>query len=396
MFMTEFLKSRYICPIVLLILLFFTFFIRIQGVETLPNGQFTEKDAYLYYHQAEIIAEQGSLPARDMHRWLPLGRDNGQIFPLYAYTIAYTYKTISWISSKLTLYHIQVYIVTICFTLGLGVLCFFLARTYGIVFAAIVALLLATLPGSIERSAAGFGDRDAWCWMLGIFAVTSYLYKESIEPGHRRWIATALAGFTVFLGGLSWEGFGFFVLMIVGIELWKFCSTDTEQHLKEYILYLLMFVPWLYLISPAYRNGYGFSTHVTALMLFPLLVLLAIRAVRYLLIKYIEYFQCHARRLAWGLTLLGIATGVGYIYLQAHTFENTAFTFRESQLMQTIGELEDPHWGYWTGRYGSVFILGSLGVIVTSLRLWKWFGVPLVLCLTLFIATTFFREAVSG
>jgi asparagine N-glycosylation enzyme membrane subunit Stt3 len=150
------------------------------------------------------------------------------------------------------------------------VLCFFLARVYGVTFAAIAALLLATLPGSIERSAAGFGDRDAWCWMLGIFAVTSYLYKEGIEPGQRRWIATALAGFTVFLGGLSWEGFGFFVLMIVGVELWKFCSTDTEQHLKEYLLYILMFVPWLYLISPAYRSGYGFSTHVAALMLLPL------------------------------------------------------------------------------------------------------------------------------
>jgi asparagine N-glycosylation enzyme membrane subunit Stt3 len=163
------------------------------------------------------------------------------------------------------------------------VLCFFLARVYGVTFAAIAALLLATLPGSIERSAAGFGDRDAWCWMLGIFAVTSYLYKEGIEPGQRRWIATALAGFTVFLGGLSWEGFGFFVLMIVGVELWKFCSTDTESdpsvdgnrtesayYFKEYFLYMLMFVPWLYLISPAYRSGYGFSTHVAALMLLPL------------------------------------------------------------------------------------------------------------------------------
>ena len=396
MFITEFLKSRYICPIILFILLLFALSIRIQGVATLPNGQFTEKDAYLYYHQAEIIAEQGSLPPRDMHRWLPLGRDNEQIFPLYAYAIAYTHKAIGWVFPKLTLYHIQVYAAATCFTFGLGVLSFFLVRAYGVTFAAIVVLLLATLPGSIERSAAGFGDRDAWCWMLGILVVTSYLYKEGMEPGWRRWIATALAGFTVFLGGMSWEGFGFFALMIVAVELWKFCSTDIEQHLKEYLLYILMFVPWLYLISPAYRNGYGFSTHVTALMLFPSLVLFAIRTVRYLLLKYVEYFHPYARRLAWGLTLLAIATGVGYICLRAHTFENTAFTFRESQLMQTIGELKDPHWEYWTSRYGSVFILGSLGVIVASLRLWKWFGVPLVFCLAIFTATTFFREAVGG
>lgn len=276
----ELLPKILLCAIVLL-----ACWIRVQGINRLPDGQFTSNDAYLFAGQVKEITEQGTLPARDMRRWLPNGRDNGQIFPFYAYAIAYTYKAVGWVSPKLTLYHIQVYISAICFTLGLGVLAFFLARTYGVVFAAIVALLLATLPGSIERSAAGFGDRDAWCWMLGILAVTGYLWKEGMEPGRRRWIATALAGFTVFLGGLSWEGFGFFALMIVAIELWKFCSTDAEQHLKEYLLYVLMFVPWLYLISPACRSGYGFSTHVAALMLLPPLTVFALRGLRFLLLS---------------------------------------------------------------------------------------------------------------
>ena len=367
-----------------------------QGVSRLPHGQFTSNDAYLFAGQAQEIAERGVLPARDMRRWLPHGRDNGQLFPLYAYAIAYTHKTIGWVSPKLTLYHIQVYASAICFTLGLGVVCFFLARVYGVVFAAIVALLLATLPGSIERSAAGFGDRDAWCWMLGIFAVTSYLYKESIEPGRRRWIATALAGFTVFLGGLSWEGFGFFALMIVGVKLWKFCTTDTEQQLKAYLLWMLMFVPWLYLISPAYRSGYGFSTHVAALVLLPPLTVFALYGIRYLLLKSIEQLRPHSQKLAWGLTLLGIAAGIGYIFMQSGTFAETAYPFRESELMQNVGELADPNFSYWTGRYGAVFVLGSLGLITACLHLWKWKGLPLALSLSLFVGTTFFRTQVNG
>jgi len=387
----NFYQKILLCAIVLL-----ACWIRVQGVDRLPDGQFTSNDAYLFAGQAQEIAEQGSLPARDMHRWLPHGRDNGQIFPLYAYAIAYTYKAIGWVSPKLTLYHIQVYAAAICFTLGLGVLCFFLARVYGVVFAAIVTLLLTTLPGSIERSAAGFGDRDAWCWMLGIFAITSYLYKESMEPGLRRWIATALAGFTVFLGGLSWEGFGFFVLMIVAVELYKFCSTDTELHLKEYIFYMLMFVPWLYLISPAYRSGSGFSTHVAALMLLPPLTVFALRGGRYLLLKHVEQLRPHPRKLAWGLTLLSIAAGVSYIFMQAGTFAETAYPFREGQLMQGIGELGDPNFRYWAGRYGAVFVLGSLGLITASLHLWKWWSLPLVISLALFVGTTFFRTQVNG
>ena len=387
----NFYQKILLCAIVLL-----ACWIRVQGVDRLPDGQFTSNDAYLFTSQAQEIAEQGVLSARDMRRWLPHGRDNRQIFPIYAYAIAYTHKAISWVSPKLTLYHIQVYIGTICFTLGLGVLCFFLARVYGVVFAAIVTLLLATLPGSIERSAAGFGDRDAWCWMLGIFVVTSYLYKESMKPGLRRWITTALAGFTVFLGGLSWEGFGFFVLMIVAVELYKFCSTETEQHLKEYLLYILMFVPWLYLMSPAYRSGSGFSTHVAALTLLPPLTVFALRGGRYLLLKYVEQLRPHPRKLAWGLTLISIAAGVGYIFMQAGTFAETAYPFRESQLMQGIGELGDPNFRYWVGRYGAVFVLGSLGLIGASFHLWKWQGIPLVISLALFVGTTFFRTQVNG
>ena len=376
----------------LLGILFLTFWIRIQGLERLPAGQFTENDAYLYHWQAGIIAEQGRLPARDMSRWLPIGRDNGQLLPFYAYALAYTHKAFPWLS----LYQIQLYASVLCFTLGLGVLLLFFTRCYGIFFAAIVGVLLATLPGSVERSAIGFGDRDAWCWMLGTLAVTSYLWRDQIEPGWRRYLVTALSGFIVFLGGMSWEAFGIFVLIILSMEIWKFCTTDTEQHLKEYFLWILMFVPWLYFISPAYRSGYGFSTHLSALMLAPVLVILALRGLRYLLLEYIEPVRPHARKLAWGLTLLGIAVGASYLLYQAGTFETTAFALQESRLMKDMTELADPHFGYWTVRYGTVFLLGSLGLIIATLHFWKWHGLPLLLTLALFVSTTFFRWPVSA
>lgn len=372
-------------------LLCLTFWIRIQGVDRIPEGQFTGNDAYLYYRQAETIAEQGYLPARDMNRWLPLGRDNGQLLSLFSYAIAYTHKVFPWFS----VYDIQLYSPAVCFTLALGVLFLFLTRCYGVLFASITSIILATLPGSISRSAAGFGDRDAWYYLIGVLVITSYLWKEQMDPGRRRWIATAIAGFTCFLGGLSWEAFGVFGLMIVAIELYKFCTTDTEQHLKEYLLYLLMFVPWIYLISPAYRSGYGFSTHVAALMLFPPLTVYALRGIRYGLLHFYPPLRKHGKKLAWGLTCLGILTGVVYLFFQEHTFETTAFAFHESRLMKDVGELADPHLRYWQRRYGAIFVLGSIGLIIAPLHLWKWKGLPLALSLTLFTATTFFREPLS-
>ena len=158
---------------------------------------------------------------------------------------------------------------------------------------------------------------------------------------------------------------------------------------------MLMFVPGLYLFSPAYRSGYGFSTHVAALMLFPPLVILALRGTRYMLLQFYVPLRLHARKIAWGLTLFAIAAGVGYLFYQSHTFETTAFAFQESPLMKDMTELADPHFGFWTGRYGTIFLLGSLGIILAAITLHKWNGLPLTLALTLFTATTFFREPIS-
>ena len=409
----DYLRKILIC-VLLLCLMSITFWIRIQGVEHLPAGHFTENDAFLYQWMGDKIAEQGALPPRDTHRWLPLGRDNGQLLPLYSYTIAYTHKALAWIFPTLTRYHIQLYITAICFTLGLGVLFLVLVRSQGLLFASIVSVLLATLPGSVERSAAGFGDRDAWCWMLGVLAVAVYLWKEQLPlnpsvkgvkgvaekegKGIRNWyryLATALAGFIVFLGGLSWESFGLFVLIILCAELWKFCTTETESHLKEYLIWILMFVPGLYLLSPAYRSGYTYATHLAALTLAPPIAVFIMRALRYLLLKYYPPLRPHARKLAGGLTLLSFGIGIGYILLQSGTFENTAFIFRENRLMKAMTELVDPNFGYWPGRYGTVFMLGSLGLILGSLYIWKQNGIPLAIALTLFTATTFFRWPLS-
>ena len=372
-------------------ILFLTFYIRIQGVERIPDGQFTGNDAYLYYEQAQTIAEHGKLPARDMDRWLPVGRDNRQLLPLFSYAIAYTHK----VFPRFSIYDIQLYSPAICFTLASGVLFLFLTRCYGVMFAAIVGVLLATLPGSISRSAVGYGDRDAWCYLIGVLAVTSYLWKEQMDPGRSRWIATALAGFACFLGGMSWEAFGLFVLIILTVEFYRFCTTDTEEHLKENLIYLFMFVPWLYLISPAYHSGYGFSTHLFALILAPPLAVFALRGTRYLLLKYIAPLRLHARKLAGGLTLLGIITALCYLSFQDDSLAITTFTFHENRLMKSVSELADPHFSYWQRRYGALFVLGSLGLIVAPFHKWKVKGLPLALSLTLFTATTFFREPLN-
>ncbi|MYB92659.1 hypothetical protein F4167_11000 [Candidatus Poribacteria bacterium] len=371
-------------------LLLIAFFIRMPGADDLPAGQFTGNDGYFYYWQASLISEHGQLPARDMHRWLPIGRDLGQTLNLYGYVLAYTHKAIVWVFPNISLYHVCLYMPVLCFCIGLGALCLYLYHAYSLMFSFIAGVILATLPGVINRSTAGFGDRDAFCLMIGLLAVVTYLTSLKTETPRKRLIWTLASGVIAFLGGLSWEGFGVFLSVIIVVELWRFLSSETEDGLGFYALWVCCFLPTLHLASPAYRNGYGFAEHLFAFVLIPPLLLLSIRAIRYLLISKIDCFRQRARTLSLVLTLASVTLALGYVWTQQNTFAETTVPISNTPVMQAMTELRAPHFGFWVFRYGGVFIIGSLGLIIACLR--HSDQTPLLVPLVLFVATTFFRE----
>ena len=373
-------------------------FIRLQGTTNVPAGQLTGPDGYFYYWQAQLISEHSKLPERDMRRWLPLGRDLTQTLNLYGYVLAYLHKGIAWGFPNLTLYHVTIYTPVICFCIGLGALCLFFYRAFGILFSSIVGVLLATLPGAISRSTAGFGDRDSWCLMLGILTVVTYLASLQSQQPRKRLLWTLASGFAMFLGGLSWEGFGVFLSIILLVEIWRFLTSETENRLGLYLIWVCTFVPPLYLVSPAYRTGQGFATHIAAFMLAPPLALLVIRSLRHLLttkVSFAEKRRLHARTLAFGLTLASLMLALGYILMQSKTFADTTVPFSQSVLMQSIAELESTFLTYWMTHYGSVFVLGSLGIAMTIFRFWRMQGLVFAAPLILFTGTTFYRSVLD-
>ena len=375
-------------------ILFLAFFIRIQSVPFIPDGQFTGIDPYFYYRNGQLISETGRLPARDMHRWLPLGRDLEQTLPLYSYALAYAHKVVSLCFPTVSLYQLTLYAPTVCFVMGLGILLLFLWSTFGLTFASLVGILLTILPGALDRSLAGFSDRDSWCLLLGILAVTTYLASLRTECRIVRFLWTFASGITLFFGGMSWEGFGVFLSVILVVELWRMLTSKTESGFGLYLLWVCTFVLPLYLISPAYHNGQSFSTHLRDFVLLPPLTLLGIRALRHLLLTQTplaDTLKPHARTLAFGLTLITLAVALLYTLTLLNAFDRTTVPFSQSRLMQTVNELNNPDFNYWHARYGSVFLLGSLGILFVSCRLVKKGWMLLAVPLGLFILTTFFR-----
>ena len=381
----------------LLLILIVGGWIRIQGIPHLPTRQFASNDAYLYYSHADTIVKEGTLPKMETHRWVPLGRDLTETLHGYPYILAYVYKAIALFFPNVTLYEVQRVAPTVCFLIGTAVLCVFLYARFGLSVALIVGVLLAVMPGSIERTSAGFSDRDGWCWLLGVLAVTLYLCKEHTPQKWSRYVYTVLSGVFVFIGGLSWEGFGGFVMAISAVELWRFLITDTEEHLQEYVVWVLMFVPWLYLLCPAYRSGGGFSSHVTVFLLSPPLVILALRALRYYLTRghrFTKFLaeQVSARAISLVLCAVCLLIGIAYLFFQRETFTQSIVPFSDADVMETIGELRSPPDVYWYHRYGGVLFLASSCLIIGTVKLWGKQALLLTATLGLFTASTFLRQ----
>ncbi len=376
-------------------ILFFAFWIRVQNVKNIPDGQFTENDAYLHFWQAQLISDNGKLPARDLHRWMPVGRDFGQSLNLYSYALAYSHKVISLCFPKTSLYQVTLYAPTVCYILGLGVLCLYLYSTFGYLLSSIVGIILATLPGSIIRSAAGFSDRDSWCLLLGILAITTYLISLQTQSNRKCLLWTFASGISVLFGGLSWEGFGVFVSIILFIEIWRFLTSQTEDRLIFYFLWVLTFVPTLYFVSPAYRIGQGHAKHLAFVVLLPPLLIFILRLFRFFLITKTTFAYKlfpHARLLSFVLTLFSFFGTFGYVLIQLNTFYSTPIPLGQNRLMQTLSELQTPDYAYWVYLYGYIFSLGSVGVIMITIHNWKKLGAIFVVPLALFAINVFCRE----
>ena len=236
--------------------------------------------------------------------------------------------------------------------------------------------------------------------MLGLLAVITHLTSLRVERPASRMRWTLASGFILFLGGISWEGFGVFLSIILCVEIWRFITSETETDLRYYLIWVCTFVPTLYIASPAYRSGYGFAEHLFAFMLVPPLALLGIRVLRYPPDNKDNLGQRNSSRtvraLQLGLTLANIALALGYVLIQRNTFGSTTVPMSQNELMQTVAELRNPFLEYWMFRYGSIFVLGYCGIVMAVIRFWKTRGALLAAPLTLFTITTFYRSRLDN
>lgn len=104
----------------------------------------------------------------------------------------------------------------------------------------------------------------------------------------------------------------------------------------------------------------------------------------------------HAHRLSVGLLLVSLCIGVLIAILMREGIVDALTAFRENPLRHRIGELAPPHFGYWCFRYGSLFLIGSVGAVVCVIQLFRRDGYRLAGAMACFACIAFCREPVHA
>ncbi len=334
------------------------------------DGRFTGSDPYLYYRQAERILEEGSLPKRDMERWLPLGRDLTLLHNLYSYVVAYSYRAARVVMPDLTLHKFSCYMPPVLFALTAALFTAALLTLYGAEAAGLGSLFFILSPPMAARTSLGFSDRDSFCLLLAVLMGALYLWQVYAQGRRNRIILAAACGMTACCGCLSWEGFGPFavcVLIPATVSAWR-----RRERVAELAAFCACLAAPLMALSSAHRFWIVPSepAHPVGLIaVYPALLASSIVLIRHAL----------KSRLHIGLKSLSFipaALLAGFLIRRILVSGEAAVAFAvplsDSRLMLSVGELRDMDAERWKVRFSGLPIITGAGVVGSWIRLfWK-------------------------
>ena len=215
--------------------------IRTPHLSALGGTPVLDPDSARYLRQVEIILEQGQLPSMDTLRQYPIGKSSDTQLSVYPYTLAALYKGISLLFRSVTLEQIGMFSSLFFFSLSLLVFYFLLHRLLGWQTALLSINLCVVVPSTLGRSVVGYADRDAFCLFLALVSYYLYLRAYQSDPLRNRLILGLLSGGVMMLLGLSWQGVGLFISIMVMLNFILFLFPTYRR--SDFYLYLAWFSP---------------------------------------------------------------------------------------------------------------------------------------------------------
>ena len=253
-------KKNWIIYLILGFIMLGSYLIRLKGLPNLVDRATNTYiplgvDPFVFLRYARELLANGNLAAVDMLRYFPDGYTQIGEFSLLTHFIVSLYKFLHVFNPTVTLEYVHILYPAIVFPFTL-LFFFFLTRK---LFNAKVGLLatayLAVSPIILERTLAGFSDKESLAFFLLILAFYFYIsaLKTSNQP--RSIVLGLLAGIVTGLMGLTWGGYQFVLLIFALLTLIQLIMDNLP--LKDLSVYAAWSVV-TYFILTIFSGKFGF------------------------------------------------------------------------------------------------------------------------------------------
>ena len=379
----------------------------------LLQGDVFGPDSARYLRQARLIVEDGELPEIDHMRWAPIGVQIDQRLTLFPVILAGLFNLLSWFIPSLTIEYFAI-LSPIIFSVFGGWLLYPLIRRLTNEYTALLTVNISLISWPwVARILSGYADRDAFVLCLAIASYYFYVCScQTLNP-KKQWLLRFTSGFLMALIGLTWEGVGLLIAVIVGVELIQFATRATTK--QEFYNYLLWILPiwvglifftqtyWSRLFQPFSLLAFGAPTSLFLLMCASLIIRRFPSLREKLTFK--DRYPLGLSLIFWG----GIGVILAVTALSIHTrailsvvsglWNNFLSPFERTRLTAAIAELQlqgTVDWIAWPGIFfaftvAGVFLLARR--LTESLQLNVWLSVALF---ELLLAGTILTRFLSG
>ncbi len=331
-------------------------------------------DPWLFLRSAETILNEGSLPAIDHMRNVPLGFDNSIESQLLPYMIVYTHK-IANLFGDYPIEFAGVVFPVIMF--GLTIITFFLfvrelflRRTKkGILKANIIAIIatffMIVTPVFLSRTIAGIPEKESAAFFFLFLAFYLFLKAWKSNNVKKSVLFGLLAGISTGLMGLIWGGVIYVLIPLAIATLFAFILGKVrKRHFYAYGLWAIVSTLMLALLS----GRYGLIERLTSLSSGSACLVFFVMVIHYMVwdtkiknINFINKNKLPRTILSFiiAIILLVILSviffGPGFVIEKIKVVHQTIFKPVSGRWNITVAENRQPNFQEWSGSFGPYF-----------------------------------------
>ncbi len=329
-------------------------------------------DPWLFLRYAKAIVEQGSLPAVDTFRNVPLGFEPAKETVLLPYMIAWTYDIFHFINPAINVEFAGVVFPVVMFALTIISFFFFVreifikkekeSRTNANLIALISTFIMIVIPAFLSRTVAGIPEKESAGFFFMFLSFYLFLRAWKTENLRNALILGGLAGVSTALMDLVWGGVSFIYVTIAVATFLAFILNKVGK--KEFFIYSL----WLLLsfLIPLFFSKRGkpadffisLDSGLAFIMFFIMLVDFVLWSTRLKESKRLEKTRLphNILSLILGVVLIvllaSVILGPDFIIGKLKDLNRMFFTPVVGRWNITVAENRQPYFTEWEGSFG--------------------------------------------